>query len=94
MCKLIFCLIDVKWVFNKLKSFFLLKCLSLNVKIIDYSFNLDLIVYILVVLFWYDNFIVRLYNKWIFNKKGLIGDELIVYWLSVLIVISLIFLRE
>ena len=94
MRKPTFRLIDVKRVFNKLKSLFLSKRSSPNAKTTDHSLNLDLTAHTLAVLPWHDNLIVRLYNKWIFNKKGLIGDEPIVYWLSVPTAISLISPRE
>ncbi|MFY8285065.1 glycosyltransferase [Pseudoalteromonas sp. SSMSWG5] len=94
MRKPTFRLIDLKRVFNKLKSLFLSKRSSPNAKTTDHSLNLDLTAHTLAVLPWHDNLIVRLYNKWIFNKKGLIGDEPIVYWLSVPTAISLISPRE
>lgn len=94
MRKPTFRLIDVKRVFNKLKSLFLSKRSSPNAKTTDHSLNLDLTAHTLAVLPWHDNLIVRLYNKWIFNKKGFIGDEPIVYWLSVPTAISLISPRE
>jgi glycosyltransferase involved in cell wall biosynthesis len=94
MRKPTFRLIDVKRVFNKLKSLFLSKRSSPSAKTTDHSLNLDLTAHTLAVLPWHDNLIVRLYNKWIFNKKGLIGDEPIVYWLSVPTAISLISPRE
>jgi glycosyltransferase involved in cell wall biosynthesis len=94
MRKPTFRLIDLKRVFNKLKSLFLSKRSSPNAKTTDHSHNLDLTAHTLAVLPWHDNLIVRLYNKWIFNKKGFIGDEPIVYWLSVPTAISLISPRE
>lgn len=94
MRKPTFRLIDVKRVFNKLKSLFLSKRSSPNAKTTDHSHNLDLTAHTLAVLPWHDNLIVRLYNKWIFNKKGFIGEEPIVYWLSVPTAISLISPRE
>ncbi|MCF2921358.1 glycosyltransferase [Pseudoalteromonas sp. APAL1] len=94
MRKPTFRLIDLKRVFNKLKSLFLSKRSSPNAKTTDHSLNLDLTAHTLAVLPWHDNLIVRLYNKWIFNKKGFIGDEPIVYWLSVPTAISLISPRE
>ncbi|HCV02996.1 MULTISPECIES: glycosyltransferase [Pseudoalteromonas] len=94
MRKPTFRLIDVKRVFNKLKSLFISKRSSPNAKTTDHSLNLYLTAHTLAVLPWHDNLIVRLYNKWIFNKKGFIGDEPIVYWLSVPTAISLISPRE
>ena len=94
MRKPTFRLIDLKRVFNKLKSLFLSKRSSPNAKTTDHSHNLDLTAHTLAVLPWHDNLIVRLYNKWIFNKKGFIGEEPIVYWLSVPTAISLISPRE
>ncbi len=101
MRKPTFRLIDVKRVFNKLKSLFISKRTLFsskrnrpNAKTTNTSQNINLTAHTLAVLPWHDNPIVRLYNKWIFNKKGLISDEPIVYWLSVPTAISLISPRE
>ena len=94
MRKPTFRLIDVKRVFNKLKSLFLSKRNRPNAKTTNTSQNINLTAHTLAVLPWHDNVIVRLFNKWIFNRKGFIDDEPIVYWLSVPTAISLISPRE
>jgi len=94
MRKPTFRLIDVKRVFNKLKSLFLSKRTGSNAKTTNTSQNINLTSHTLAVLPWHDNVIVRLFNKWIFNRKGFIDDEPIVYWLSVPTAISLISPRE
>ena len=94
MRKPTFRLIDVKRVFNKLKSLFLSKRTGSNAKTTNTSQNINLTAHTLAVLPWHDNVIVRLFNKWIFNRKGFIDDEPIVYWLSVPTAISLISPRE
>lgn len=94
MRKPTFRLIDVKRVFNKLKSLFLSKRNRPNAKTTNTSQNINLTAHTLAVLPWHDNVIVRLFNKWVFNRKGFIDDEPIVYWLSVPTAISLISPRE
>ena len=94
MRKPTFRLIDVKRVFNKLKSLFLSKRTRSNAKTTNTSQNINLTAHTLAVLPWHDSVIVRLFNKWIFNRKGFIDDEPIVYWLSVPTAISLISPRE
>jgi len=94
MRKPTFRLIDVKRIFNKLKSLFLSKRNRPNAKTTNTSQNINLTAHTLAVLPWHDNVIVRLFNKWIFNRKGFIDDEPIVYWLSVPTAISLISPRE
>ena len=94
MRKPTFRLIDVKRVFNKLKSLFLSKRNRPNAKTTNTSQNINLTAHTLAVLPWHDNVIVRLLNKWVFNRKGFIDDEPIVYWLSVPTAISLISPRE
>ncbi|URQ92002.1 glycosyltransferase [Pseudoalteromonas sp. SCSIO 43101] len=94
MRKPTFRLIDVKRVFNKLKSLFLSKRTGSNAKTTNTSQNINLTAHTLAVLPWHDSVIVRLFNKWIFNRKGFIDDEPIVYWLSVPTAISLISPRE
>lgn len=94
MRKPTFRLIDVKRVFNKLKSLFLSKRTGSNANTTNTSQNINLTSHTLAVLPWHDNVIVRLFNKWIFNRKGFIDDEPIVYWLSVPTAISLISPRE
>ena len=79
MRKPTFRLIDVKRVFNKLKSLFLSKRNRPNAKTTNTSQNINLTAHTLAVLPWHDNVIVRLFNKWIFNRKGFIDDEPIVY---------------
>ncbi|WOC27871.1 glycosyltransferase [Pseudoalteromonas sp. N1230-9] len=83
-------LIDVKRVFNKLKSLFLSKRNRPKAETTNTSQNINLTAHTLAFLPWHDNVIVRLFNKWIFNQKGFIDDEPIVYWLSVPTAISLI----
>lgn len=94
MRKPTFHLIDVKRVFNKLKSLFLSKRNRSNANTTNTSQNINLTAHTLAVLPWHDNVIVRLFNKWIFNRKGFIDDEPIVYWLSLPTAISLISPRE
>ena len=94
MRKPTFRLIDVKRVFNKLKSLFLSKRTGSNAKTTNTSQNINLTAHTLAVLPWHDNVIVRRFNKRIFNRKGFIDDEPIVYWLSVPTAISLISPRE
>ncbi|MDC3190466.1 glycosyltransferase [Pseudoalteromonas elyakovii] len=94
MRKPTFRLIDVKRVFNKLKSLFLSKRNRPNAKTTNTSQNINLTAHTLAVLPWHDSVIVRLFNKWIFNRKGFIDDEPIVYWLSLPTAISLISPRE
>ncbi|NIZ04648.1 glycosyltransferase [Pseudoalteromonas sp. HF66] len=94
MRKPTFRLIDVKRVFNKLKSLFLSKRTGSNAKTTNTSQNINLTAHTLAVLPWHDSVIVRLFNQWIFNRKGFIDDEPIVYWLSVPTAISLISPRE
>ena len=94
MRKPTFRLIDVKRVFNKLKSLCLSKRSGPKAKTTNTSQNVNLTAHTLAVLPWHDNVIVRLFNKWIFNRKDFIDDEPIVYWLSVPTAISLISPRE
>ncbi|RZD22805.1 glycosyltransferase [Pseudoalteromonas sp. MEBiC 03485] len=90
MRKPTFRLIDVKRVFNKLKSLFLSKPSRPKTTTTKTGQNINLTSHTLAVLPWHDSVIVRLFNKWIFNRKGFIDDEPIVYWLSVPTAISLI----
>ena len=94
MRKPTFRLIDVKRVFNKLKSLFLSKPSRPKTTTTKTGQNINLTAHTLAVLPWHDNFVVRLFNQWIYKRKGFIDDEPIVYWLSVPTAISLISPRE
>ena len=75
MRKPTFRLIDVKRVFNKLKSLFLSKRTGSNAKTTNTSQNINLTSHTLAVLPWHDNVIVRLFNKWIFSLRLLISQK-------------------
>ncbi|GGF11409.1 glycosyltransferase [Pseudoalteromonas gelatinilytica] len=94
MRKPTFRLIDVKRVFNKLKSLLLSKKKTAKNRTANKINDDNFTAHTLAVLPWHDNVLVRLFNKWVFQRQNFIDDEPIVYWLSVPTAISLIAPRE
>jgi len=87
-------LVDVKRVVNKLKSLLLSTKKTKNNRTANKINDDNFTAHTLAVLPWHDNVLVRLFNKWVFQRKNFIDDEPIVYWLSVPTAISLIAPRE